>query len=1074
MRRIGPALEGVVLVLMSATLALLLVLGSGFAMGSRVFSQGTEVAVSHVRGGVTAASGVEYAVSRLSTDGYPRHPDSPVGRGDSWVARDSGDVPTERMLNPSYAHGEPWRDTIPLFADGLDNDGDGLTDLPDDPSEGNGLFTPGEPWDDLDGDGRFSAWSGRLRGAGPKDPRFTLGIDCEEGRIPVNAGFLDDRDRLIGGYPGTAPVAIQNPPVPDHRDPEADPYHKGLVHVLNNLGTIVRPSAGGPWTNRFAQLAPGGAHLFEFSWLGNDLIAGRPPGGYRTWEDARDALLDRGYRQDECELFGRFIDVGIPEPSESGRMSTPTVAQGFLGSDPADFPCYVPVNLAAASREVLAALWMHLCTHPGYPNQTPCGEASGKDVPSSRTGTLALPFGGSQTPPLHPLTFLIFQDEAENLARRAILARQAGPLSWQGLHQAFIDHAPSLFPVDHADLGGAASPHPLFRNAWLQAKVDLAFRAVACDVPVYAGLDAGAATWGGWGLDRDGNPANGVQQGSFVGMYGIHRIDQPLSASTFFGPFQSPSYFEMDKRIKPQGVSLAPPARFRVRSCAKDPSAGSWTLVEARIRTVESLLFTSQEDFESLSGGTLLARRGIQVVDVPAAEQRRDLRLDDMGSSDPQDDRTYCAVMSLPRPNRRSLADPATALKPPFYGYSRLYGALTLADRQVGRRDAALYWPFKEDFDQSAATDYWPEGDPAFAWAPTAPLPIPVSSPPGAVQNFGFPDSFNFGNGPFHFFCPIASLPECPGMAAQDLAHVGPWGEIQGLAAEFWTVFPSGDVQAGMGTGVSPQLTIWGTGGAGSGFIALRIFRGDAFDPGPHPDRATFEIDVFWQGMDPPATRWVVPFAAGPPANLHVALSLQAFPPDRTELRLHVNGSGQSLQGPMRHVHPALMPVSEGESLSFVAADEIRLYRRTLSPGEPALLHGLDRFVRRGRYTSPLYVLDRPATLGLVQWTGLVPPGLADAAGAPLDPFVVAVEGYSTVPGEPSHPAPAWPQPARLGASGLVEPLPPGRVRSFRYTVGMDCSAAAGVLDDTPVFESIWLTLRRRGRAPSIGDWSEK
>lgn len=1001
---------------------------------------------------LAAASGLEYAAARLATDDYPRHLDTPESRGDFWAPRDPRGTPIRLMRNPSYAHGEPWQDGIPLDADGIDNDADGLIDAPDDPTEGTGLFTPGEFWPpgDLDGDGRFSAWSGRVRGGrSPFDLRFTLKIESEDGKIPLNAGFLDAQNRLIGGNSWTGPIPINS--IPDHCDPDADPYHLGLTHVLNNLGVVLRPAAAGPWTRRASCPVPGGGHIFEFSWLGDDLVANRPKGGYRSWQKARQVLVGLGYRPDECDLFEPFIDAGLPRgPAESARMSVPTFTRNFLGSDPYDFPPYAPVNFAAASREVLASLWMHLCSPQRDPNQLVYGESAGANTRSSRTGIPGLRFGGVPFPAQLPLTFLIFEDEAKELARRAVLERQGGSVSWQGLYQALINNASSLFPRDDADLASST----IYRNAWLQAKVDLAFRAVALDFPVYAGMASGSATWSGWGLDRDQNPANGVQQSSGVGTASLYRVTQPTvpGGPLPLMPFQTPDFPEVDKRIKPQGITLAPPTRFHVASLS------SQGLAEGDLRTADCLAFTSQEDFENLAGGTFLARRGIAVHDDPPAEARRDPRTDN--------GRTYCAVMSLPRMNRRSLAGSAPSLQPPFYGCSRLHGALTLADRQRGLGDAQLYWPCAEDFDESAATDFQHEADPGFPWVPAAPLPVMFAQ--SVVANFGTPDGLHYGN-PFHHRT-VGTLPfDCPGITGRDIAHVGPSGEAANFSAEFWAT-PSPFFSSGLSQAMNkPEFSLSSNNGAS--WMELSILRGDLHHPGLFPDHTTFVVETDWE--DPTGARehltttWVVPPSAGtPPSNHHVVLTLESSPPSRTDLRLYVNGSDHSLQGSMVHWHPALMASGLGQRVElFSGLDEIRMYRRTLLPAEPGLLYAYDRFVRHGKYTSPLYVFDQPASLDRIQWTGFVPPDLRKAAGTPINPFTVTVEGYATTPADAGHPLPAWP-PVSLGNSGRVERLPARSVKSFRYTVEMDCTDAAGVLDDTPVFESIWLTYRSPGTAP--------
>lgn len=116
---------------------------------------------------------------------------------------------------------------------------------------------------------------------------------------------------------------------------------------------------------------------------------------------------------------------------------------------------------------------------------------------------------------------------------------------------------------------------------------------------------------------------------------------------------------------------------------------------------------------------------------------------------------------------------------------------------------------------------------------------------------------------------------------------------------------------------------------------------------------------------------------------------------------------------------------------------------------------GLDRFMRKGTYVSPLYAFDAPARMDRVQWTGAVP------AGFPPTCLSVLVEGYADQEGS----VPAFQVP--LGLSGIVEKLPSAPVRSFRYRVAFDVpDSVPSPLVDSPIFESIWFTFRRNAHAP--------
>lgn len=1059
--------SGIALVLVGGLLALFLSLATVFfaaADGSRLFGRGV---LDGARAALTAESGMGYAAARLAQDPYPSYRDTSATRPDSWVSREPPETPLERMRNVAYGRGEPWRDTVDLSGDGLDNDRDGRLD---EPGEGTGLYTPGEPFLDLDGDGRYSAWSGRLRSCGGRfEERFSLVIESPDGKIPVNAGYLDALDRqpypfLFGGSWG----------IPDHRDPGASPYHKGLVHVLNNLGAVTRPGGGTRRRDYPTGTPPGSGHTFAFSWLGEDLVAHRPVGGYRSLKEIRETLLGLGYAPAECDLFLPFLDVGpYAGPVEGGRVSyainPPWPPTGGEGSDPSVFPPSPPIVLSAAPREVLVSLWRYLVSTQNLPYSAPgspplqrvYGEPSGDLATASRTGGTPVRF---RTDDFWAYHFMIFPDEADLLADRAASLRADGPVSWQDFYGEIVGEAPALFAADWQDLGGGVSPHPAYQRAWLQAKVDLAFRAVALDAPPVAGFFHGIATWAGWGIDRE--PATPpVEQMSGVGLDWIFHgpippgEGAPLESRPFDGDF--PTIYS--RRIKPQPLTLTPPVRFRIGCLGL--AGGVRRRAEADLRTAEPLYFSSQEDFEVLLGNPFLEKECAvrTVLDDPLPEDRR-VRMSDGG-------RFYPHLVSLPRTNRRSAYDPAAASLYPAQGYSRLYGALSLAPREAGRRDARLYWAFPEDFDgarNAPGTDDWHEADPAYP-APPA-WPMQVSDFPT-----DFWPEFDRYRSPFHVdgSSPNFQSFQCPGMD-------GPPGmPLEGFSADFWfnlayplaesrSLFVVRDPEAGQ------------SGYMNQHFVRLNIARGDPAQPGKRPHDAVFSLSVNAKDeLDIPrasaSPSWLVrsPGPASPEASgiFHVALSVEHEPAiGETVFRLFVNGSGFAEGGAsMTHVHTHSIAVKDKESLWISCVDELRLYDRPLAVGEPAALHAMDRFVRHGMYRSPVYVLETPGRFDRCQWLGLVPPGLRDAAGAPIAPFRILVEGYRTAPGDPGHPALAWS--AILGPSGSVDILPPAPVRSFRYVVHILCDAAGVALEDSPVFESVWFTLRRPGRAPTWKEW---
>ncbi len=141
-----------------------------------------------------------------------------------------------------------------------------------------------------------------------------------------------------------------------------------------------------------------------------------------------------------------------------------------------------------------------------------------------------------------------------------------------------------------------------------------------------------------------------------------------------------------------------------------------------------------------------------------------------------------------------------------------------------------------------------------------------------------------------------------------------------------------------------------------------------------------------------------------------------------------------------------------GKTLCVTRMDEVRLYNRSPPPADETWRLG--RFARSGSYASPLYhILGEPAVLGWAQWTGILP------AGFPPTSISVIVEG---------HDAAGVVRTFLLGAGGEVANLAPlGALESFRYRVLFDVPASVDPLVDTPVFESIWFTLRPAASRPS-------
>ena len=91
--------------------------------------------------------------------------------------------------NPSFSHGESWSENPSWGSDGSDNDGDGEIDEDD---EKPGIHNASEGYDvDLDGNGKFTAWSGRLRSPGaPFAQTFSLNTTAPIHPVRCDQNFL--------------------------------------------------------------------------------------------------------------------------------------------------------------------------------------------------------------------------------------------------------------------------------------------------------------------------------------------------------------------------------------------------------------------------------------------------------------------------------------------------------------------------------------------------------------------------------------------------------------------------------------------------------------------------------------------------------------------------------------------------------------------------------------------------------------------------------------------------------------------------------------------------------------------
>ncbi len=313
--------RGIVLILVSGVLTLLAVLGGLLVQASRMGSAAAETVAQETLARIAAASALDYAGSRLWQDRLSLSDRdvawTPVNACDDWAARGGETDGTPRTENPSWSRGESWEDS------GLPGDTPGAYDAGIDNLS---AFSGG--WTDKDGDGRFSAWTGRLRG-GAATARFSLRSRAAGGLVCVNGGELrsplgdHDLDGELNEDDGNFATDV---PANAHRDPDyVGNLH--LVNLLNNLGAILALSDTHDELYAPAANPPSAIAALEnvtISNLGRRIVEGRPAGGYATLSGVAAALAPF-YPAAEIEKV-------LPYLTTSGEI-TPVPFE----ADPADF-----------------------------------------------------------------------------------------------------------------------------------------------------------------------------------------------------------------------------------------------------------------------------------------------------------------------------------------------------------------------------------------------------------------------------------------------------------------------------------------------------------------------------------------------------------------------------------------------------------------------------------------------------------------------------------------------------------------------------------------------------------------
>ncbi len=658
--------KGIVLILVSGLMTGLSLVSVLLMRLARFTAAADEARQERSRAGLVAESGLAYAAGRLAEGtGYPSQGGLPADRGDDWTFRDGLAAGIHGAANPSYSHGEGW-DEVAGSADRYDP---GLDDV-----SGTGA------WTDLDGDGKFSAWSGRLRLSDtPFQATFALKIVSAGGLFPVD--FQPD-------------PAWTTPPSP------------GLARIGDNLGAILldpaaanadviqranRPYTVGGMTGEPIRISALGRHLlfgedFNQNTLldsgedanGNGVLdPGRPRYGYRSAGAVRAALSVLGYTPGQIDTVLPYLDFG---PYEMRAGSGAETAQ---------------IELATAPREILESIWRYVSFFPSDDTFV---------LRKSATEWLGLPYGVpgvrsggavDYTQGTAGASVMIYPDEAEELADWAIeFRRTSRRASWLAFRrelcgEAAPDPVSRFFQDDVAPLLAAGWPDAAW--GWARAKADAAFYAVSKEGNYLADL----VNWRGWGIDPGpGLPPGGVVR-PFTGIEALSPVAFPVPART--GAWTASPY---RARLSSEGpaflhaLTLAPPTQYRVQTAGR--SGRAQALAGGRLAAAERLEFTSQEDLDNVGAWSAYPKwtdRGIAIVDLPNKNLRR------RTVSDSVEDLTTAAALPIAPPPPFRGAVTGGGCNPNGVGGagSTLLGIVGLAGKYTAHQGAYLYWPFQPD-----------------------------------------------------------------------------------------------------------------------------------------------------------------------------------------------------------------------------------------------------------------------------------------------------------------------------------------------------------------------------------------
>ncbi len=546
--------DGFILVLASGMLVLLAAAAFAFAGLARATGSIRSSLSSGLAERFTIEAGLEYAAARLSETATGRIQEP--GPEDDWHYRaydaDDGSHFSDRDGPiPVEWLDPPLRTTLrPSYAHG-------------------------EILADADGNGRRDVWSGRLR-AGSTDGRFRLRIEPDAGSA-VNLAVSPARAAF-------------------------------LAATLNQLGAVLGVS-------RFSvPLAADPSASLWWSDLGDRIVAGAPPAGFRALGDLRAFLSESEFR-----AVRRFLTV-IPAPTRDAVTLEPAgnvETMDLNGAPPRLIEALLRFRMSGAANMKNTGIGFN-----GFPDR----DLDGTDDTATILGT------DPRTKRTYATSWhrlVIHPDEAFRIARLLRdTRREPGAIrSFTHLFRTLDTAKQECFPNPAADpmldALDPSNPFPYFAEAVQNAKIDMIFqifrggRGALGGMPPVALATYDADRFVFHAGDPSRYPGPGRQRETLIANAFPGQISRPSPSQpyAFTNPIQAPSFI-------PYQWIPGFPTRFSIRS---ESGSGRHAGIERSVSIGGRLWLTTQEDFGNLSaypapwggGEPRKSPRGITVEGTP-------------------------------------------------------------------------------------------------------------------------------------------------------------------------------------------------------------------------------------------------------------------------------------------------------------------------------------------------------------------------------------------------------------------------------------------------------------------------